>query len=393
VFCHHARNAVSRISTNLAVQEVNNEVIRPKTAFPFEGRTNLDVYGKWCPLGNSQREVFVVYDILGCTAPYPFSSLEYFRENPGDLDPDDTTSKPDWNDTPGYNKPKPKPPSEGDTELQPDEEPTNTLEELELAGRRGTQFGDLLEKKIEKKRQKPHKGKGSRRHPQGTEEISVGNTGEGDPNGIVAPVDIQLPEEEYKDRHVFNSRICRLAMFFELIDFIQTTPRVVNVEFIQIFRELGDGKNCYSFFPKTYTISGRTSTWQYINYVKGANQIDSTKYNHRRAIIAKVSMSNGQDIYLIEIERRVCAVTDGWVELDSTSLFLASTEAQNALSNYQFSFLLEDCSDNRGAWKHTLMGDRSNSFSIKHASNTSITCGDYIPRQIAIIEKHVGVQF
>lgn len=392
-FCPHARKAVSRISMNLALQQVNQETIRPKSAFPFEGRTNLDVYGKWCPLGNSKREVFVVYDILGCTAPYPFSSLEYFRENPGDLGPEDTTSKPDWNDTSGYNKPKPKPPSDGDTELQPDEETTNTLEELELAGRRGTQFSDLLEKEIEKKRQKPHKEKGSRRHQQSTEEISVGNTGEGDLNGMVAPVDIQLPEGEFKDKYVFDNRICRLTLFLELIGSIRSMSRVTNVEFVQVFPELGDGKGIYSFFPKTYTMSGRTSTWQYINYVKGITQLDSTKYQHRRAIIAKITVIDDFEVYLIETERRTCAVDNGWVELDSTSLFLAVSGAQDPISNYQLSQLVEDCSDNRGTWDLNLLGISVKSFSIKHVSNTSILSENHLVRQVALFEKYMGFKF
>ncbi|MGQ0598604.1 hypothetical protein [Aquabacterium sp.] len=52
--------------------------IYPQARFPFEGRTQLAVKGKWLPQrGESRRRTFVVYQITSCWHPFPFGSLKY----------------------------------------------------------------------------------------------------------------------------------------------------------------------------------------------------------------------------------------------------------------------------------------------------------------------------
>lgn len=47
------------------------------TGFPFTGKTDLLVSGKWLSYGAETNSTFVVYRIYSCSYPFPFSSLRY----------------------------------------------------------------------------------------------------------------------------------------------------------------------------------------------------------------------------------------------------------------------------------------------------------------------------
>ena len=387
-----AAKAVKSLSENLSLQSVNGRPISPKLKFPFEGETTLEVYGKWCPL-TSGRKVFIVYDILSCNAAYPFSSLDYFRDNPGDKDPMKGYSKKNQEDTLQRGKAKPQA-SESDIDMHPDSEPKRNVEELLAEGREGTIFKDLLNKHIDKQRKNAH-----------LEELSAasfnpvidkligGNTGDGNTQSNVAPVDFRIPESEYENKFIFDHKICRLTLFRQVLNEINKLPRVKNVEYVAINQELSNCDNTYSTFPVTYTDGGRKSTWQYINYYKGFRLEGCEKYRLRQALIAKINLYAGHEITLIETQRRVFKVESGWVELDTTSLFLNATSVDSELTKNQLHFLLERCSESRGTWEHIGINNQSKSLSIKHPSNNTIYEGSYADRQIAIIEKNLEFSF
>ena len=51
--------------------------IYPYTGFPFEGKTDLNVSGKWLPFGDKEDDTFLVYRMNTCTHPFPFKKLTY----------------------------------------------------------------------------------------------------------------------------------------------------------------------------------------------------------------------------------------------------------------------------------------------------------------------------
>lgn len=55
----------------------------PQTWFPFEGKTNLAVVGKWLPFGSKPDQTFVVYRIESCSHPFPFKTLSYEAADDG----------------------------------------------------------------------------------------------------------------------------------------------------------------------------------------------------------------------------------------------------------------------------------------------------------------------
>ncbi|MDW6002330.1 hypothetical protein [Vibrio mangrovi] len=391
-FDKKANTVISNISPNMSIQKNTGQPIRPKAGFPFENQTtNLNVYGKWCHKEEAQNKTFIVYDILGCSAAYPFTNLKHFRDNPGDKDPNSPGTRPVEGQSKS-GKPKPRVKKDNQLELQPQEEPTNKMEELLLEKRRGTEFSDLVTKNVEKQRQDPHKNhKDNASGPPNEKDVGAGNTGDGSSNGAIPPVDFCLPPSEYENRHIFKNRICRLELFLKLLSILKSSPYITHSEFIQVFSGLGAPSSVYSYFPDTWTDTRRKSTWQYINYIKGFNLAEQKK--HRRAIIANLTISSHATIYLIDIERRTASVEEGWIELDSASLFLAICHGSNTLSRSLLSSLIENCAENRGTWKHEMIEPYAESYSLKHSSNLSVENGQYVERQIAIIEKYIGFKF
>lgn len=386
-----AAKVVRGLSENLSLQCVNNRPVSPKLKFPFEGETTLDVYGKWCPLA-SGRKVFIVYDILSCDASYPFSSLEYFRDNPGDENPLNPSTQGENNkDTHLQGRPKPKVPEVGNVDMRPSSEPKSNIDELLVEGRAGTIFNDLTNKYIDKRRQKAHLGDSSPTVYQPfVDGLEGGNTGEGDTQGVSAPVDFQLPQNEFENKFIFKDKICRLSLFKNVIGALQQLPYVTNYEFIPLFSELGHQHSPDSFFPITYTDSGRKSTWQYINYFKGFTASGKEKYKHRRALIAKLSLSSGLDVFLIEAERRKYKIQNGWVELDDTSIFLSIAHSANTYTSYELATCLTKCSKERGSWQPFSLERSIKCIPIKHPQHITISSGDYVRRQVAIIERHIS---
>ncbi|OHU90830.1 MULTISPECIES: hypothetical protein [Pseudoalteromonas] len=388
-----AAKAVRGLSENLSLQSVNDRPISPKIKFPFEGETTLEVFGKWCPL-TSGRKVFIVYDILSCNAAYPFSSLDYFRDNHGGKEPLAGTSKGNKKEE-AQKKGKSKPVSTEDDciDMQPENEPRRDTEELLVEGRAGTIFNDLTGKRIDKKRLKAHleAQEGATYQPY-VDSLVGGNTGDGDRHGITTPVDFQLPHSEFEGKFIFKDPICRLDLFQKVIDELKHIPYITSAEYMSIFPELGYQKSCASFFPTTYTDTGRKSTWQYINYFKGFTKSGKEKYHRRRALIAKLGMSSGLDIFLIEAERRKHKIQNGWVELDDTSIFLSITHSAATYTNYELATCLTKSTEERGKWQAFPQERSIKCTPIKHPHHTTISSGDYVRRQVAIIERHINAQ-
>ncbi|CAM4210163.1 hypothetical protein [Pseudoalteromonas ostreae] len=389
-----AAKAIRRLSEGLSLQNINKSPISPKLTFPFQGKTTLDVYGKWCPL-SSKRRVFIVYDILSCNANYPFASLTYFRNNPGDKKPVKTPPPSGkGKGTPPRGRPKP-PPKEKDIDLHPDSEPRSNVDDLLVEGRAITQFPDLMDKSIEKKRQKDHLDENSTVGPVSSDDdLTGGNIGDGDTHGTAVPICFIPPflDQEHKNKYKFSEKLCRLDLFSQLLNELSNCARITNTEIISIYNNLGKEDGNHSYFPTTYLESGKTSTWQYIHYIKELGFIANgdEKYRHRRAIIAKLTVANSITVFLAEAERRIVKVTEGWIELDKTAIFLALDRNEDSISKFHLQNLLSQSAEERGKWDHTQLPSNVESWSLRHAANDSIESGDYVHRQKNLIEKRLG---
>lgn len=64
----------------------------PKTYFPFNGLTDLTATGKWLSFAGRENSTFVVFHIRSCSHRFPFSSLSYELQHPGEIVGSDDTS-------------------------------------------------------------------------------------------------------------------------------------------------------------------------------------------------------------------------------------------------------------------------------------------------------------
>ncbi|MBA5640362.1 hypothetical protein H3H37_25210 [Duganella sp. LX20W] len=79
-FSKEARSAAEIVGNSCLVATANGERAYVKAVFPFFGSADLKASGKWLPLGDDSRGVFLVFKLLSCSHPFPFASLRYTSE-------------------------------------------------------------------------------------------------------------------------------------------------------------------------------------------------------------------------------------------------------------------------------------------------------------------------
>jgi hypothetical protein len=77
VFDPRALARASLVSRSCVKAVQAGEPVHPQCVFPFVGKTDLKVKGKWLPRAGQANRTFVVYEILSCSRPFPYSALTY----------------------------------------------------------------------------------------------------------------------------------------------------------------------------------------------------------------------------------------------------------------------------------------------------------------------------
>ena len=77
VFDPRALARASLVSRSCVRAVQAGEPVHPQCVFPFVGRTDLKVKGKWLPRAGQPNQTFVVYEILSCSRAFPYSALTY----------------------------------------------------------------------------------------------------------------------------------------------------------------------------------------------------------------------------------------------------------------------------------------------------------------------------
>lgn len=72
-----ARFAAELIGASCIAATARGERAYPKTLFPFSGETCISATGTWLPKDGNSRGVFLVFSLLSCSHPFPFSKLRY----------------------------------------------------------------------------------------------------------------------------------------------------------------------------------------------------------------------------------------------------------------------------------------------------------------------------
>lgn len=66
-----------RIGASMLDKSRSGQPCHIQTAFPFEGKTTLQVSGQWLSLGGVPKETFIVHSIHSCSHPFPFKQMRY----------------------------------------------------------------------------------------------------------------------------------------------------------------------------------------------------------------------------------------------------------------------------------------------------------------------------
>lgn len=83
-FDDDAWRAVALVARSCLRASVRGAEIFPQGVFPFQGRTTLQVKGKWLSRDGNPRQTFLVYEIRSCSFPFPYGVLSY-RVSDADL--------------------------------------------------------------------------------------------------------------------------------------------------------------------------------------------------------------------------------------------------------------------------------------------------------------------
>lgn len=391
--------AYKMVSNSLSTANNNGRNITPKTQFPFSSTTNLKMKGKELPYkgSNQTSRALFVYQILSCTAQYPFESLTFYRDNPGKVDEEDRGSPPKSGN--GTSRPRKVPSTNEKTELTPALEPNSQLEKLLLTTQKRTSLLGADNIKVEKKYKNLSSPENNQPSHVVNEHVDTGNFGQGNNYGNGAPISMSQSQEkdktEKKETFIFPEKPCRLNVFRRLCNKIAKLNNVKNVSFIAVNNHLSYQQGSYSYFPRTFTPTGRDRTWRYLDYIKSSS---TDKQKHRRVLIIKITVGS-TSLYLLEIERRVVKSKkfDGWIELDNMAMLALSSKTETALEEQYLKSLLQTCAENSGTWQHrndTTTIDGFKMKTLKHPGNeTLLTPEIHDQRLMANIESTLGVSF
>lgn len=73
----HAWRVVQSISRSLLERDQLASPVYVKAGFPYKGKTDLVVRGKWLSYAGEPKTTFIVYSVVSCSYPFPFRSLKY----------------------------------------------------------------------------------------------------------------------------------------------------------------------------------------------------------------------------------------------------------------------------------------------------------------------------
>lgn len=72
-----AARAARIVGASCLRASTTDSIIYPQALFPFEGKTDLIVSGKWLSHGETPNSTFLVYSLRSCSHPFPFRALQY----------------------------------------------------------------------------------------------------------------------------------------------------------------------------------------------------------------------------------------------------------------------------------------------------------------------------
>ena len=127
----HAEEGIAFIYNSLLRDTANFRTAFAECLLPFVGQTIWTTRGIELPRQNSKGSRWLIYELINCSAPFPFEDLKIVRDNDGrtadpETDVPNDEKRPAW--SPGLKAVKPA----TETEVQSDDPPQANLQGIEL---------------------------------------------------------------------------------------------------------------------------------------------------------------------------------------------------------------------------------------------------------------------
>ncbi len=376
VYSEFARRKARQIHTSLMKASNEGRPTFPETSFPFVGKTDLRVSGRWIR-GEDRVWRFLVYRILECSGPWEFSDLMVGRDNDGRSDGTPDDDKPTA--YPGAQKTPPNEVDEDEGEIRSDEDPDASVGDLEVESvLNNSRFTPFKHKELIRAPKEPTKYR-SRKRPMQPDDKPNWSTGPGTWGGtetnpvVLGPGGDEVSEEkEKKETDVEEGNgagkserqsVPPLPVSFETIEgvlnMLSDKAYGVTFSFIDPYRrsnhldaETPQGETESSnttFFPTV--AGGKKRRWSFIK--RNPDEI-------REALIVKLTLAE-RSYYLFEMSRRP-------TEEGRYTMALIRKGEGDVLGSYTLDAILQTCVLNRGGWLQDNELSELSRHYLKHTS-------------------------
>jgi hypothetical protein len=329
-----ARHAINVLENSLIAQaagpNAGPNVVFPKMPLPISEGTTLTVSGRWIWYKDGGKS-FICYRILSCSSPFPFSSLTYFKDLPGDTNPNRDKANLQPMTVKG------RPPNQRSRGKPVQQADANTLLgnfQYEMLEESRFPYLDQIPKASKRQEDYTHYlDPEPIPEPEGEADQGVGH-GSSDPK---QPAKLQKREHQLNTSQTLSVN-CKY--FFAAIDLLKGNGDIADCEYVCPTPDRNDGR-C-TVLPLALTKKGRISRLCYLDYIKG--HIHTAKLR-RRAIVAKISHNKGTS-YLLEAEARVFEGR----QLDSMSTFEVRALDSGEVADREIEDILQNFCDKRLVW-------------------------------------------
>lgn len=282
--------AVRRVHNRITVDRINQSNLNgyPRTNFPFSQKTTLKLIGRKILTNEADGGYFLVHQILGCSASFPFKELSYCCEVSPGGQPAPENSPAAF---PGANTLYRGPANDDKSgDSKSDEPPLSGSDKLitELAAR---EFGGLKDVKLTHEKRKDCTHTSHNKNREYLDYLTNASTGAGKhskSNAVGQEFDVPLvtPPEISID----------LELFIDVINAIKLGNKSWKFKTIQVGNGFTKNEEAYSFFPDV--LCDIRYEFRQFSYM------DKEKNVPRQFVCVELNIDN-QYLYLFEAQRRL----------------------------------------------------------------------------------------
>lgn len=316
-----ARDRTRQIHRTLQIARINKSPMSPDIFPPYEGSTDLTVFGKWFRSKDESR--FLVFWISSCSHPMPWEELIWDSDHPPTGRPENS----EFNETHTgeFKRKRIANESERTRTLRSDAEPNKAmLPTTSLLNEE--RFTDLKNKPIQRLRSPKDRPIAVRLPTYDNNFPDEGfSSGDGRWVSDVKPISVQVTENDHGNEP--NRRPACPAGLTEMCSVLAFLTTLGDIAVAYRESENSEAATGTMIFPGN-------SKWCFING------------RRRQVLVAEITHRSDNYFYLFEIERRI----ENQLYRDRPTTLLAWTESFQVLDQTTIDSILRVGANNRGVW-------------------------------------------